>query len=260
MSTTEMTENMKFFTKSEIRLKILSELDENPLSIKELVKKTKITYSSVSSNISKLEKSDHIEKINNKYHLNPLSKVYFKILMEFKNSVDLIDEMNDLWHQHNINQLSIESIENITDLKDSELIETTPTDIYRTHNITKNHILESNNLKAVFPFLHPEYPQLIETVLKNGGDVELILPKCIIKETVFSINDSIRRKSTRNGKFKVYVADDNLKLYLAVGDENMSLGLFKNDGSFDQNRILISENEKSLNWAKSLFEHVKNVA
>ena len=34
----------------------------------------------------------------------------------------------------------------------------------------------------------------------------------------------------------------------------MSLGLFKNDGSFDQNRILISENEKSLFWANNLFE------
>ena len=38
----------------------------------------------------------------------------------------------------------------------------------------------------------------------------------------------------------------------------MSLGLFKNDGSFDQNRILISKDEKSYEWAKELFEYVKD--
>jgi predicted transcriptional regulator len=37
----------------------------------------------------------------------------------------------------------------------------------------------------------------------------------------------------------------------------MALGLFKNDGSFDQNRILISSNEKSNKWAEKLFEHVR---
>ena len=36
---------------------------------------------------------------------------------------------------------------------------------------------------------------------------------------------------------------DDLNLYLTVCDNSMSLGLFKNDGSFDQNRILISKAE-----------------
>lgn len=38
----------------------------------------------------------------------------------------------------------------------------------------------------------------------------------------------------------------------------MSLGLFKNDGSFDQNRILISDNQKSHKWAENLFENIKS--
>ena len=37
----------------------------------------------------------------------------------------------------------------------------------------------------------------------------------------------------------------------------MSLGLFKTDGSFDQNRILVSNNDSSSKWALELFEHVK---
>jgi len=38
----------------------------------------------------------------------------------------------------------------------------------------------------------------------------------------------------------------------------MSLGLFKNDDSFDQNRILISQDSKSYQWADELFNHMKH--
>ena len=47
---------------------------------------------------------------------------------------------------------------------------------------------ESKTVKAIFPYLHPEYPKLIENVLKNKGTVELIIPQSIFKEMIFRIN------------------------------------------------------------------------
>ena len=70
----EINTDIKFLAKSEIRLKILSELQNSPNSVHELVKKTKITYSSVSSNISKLEQNNYIKKIKSKYYL-PIIKI-----------------------------------------------------------------------------------------------------------------------------------------------------------------------------------------
>ena len=43
-----------------------------------------------------------------------------------------------------------------------------------------------------------------------------------------------------------------------ICDESMNLGLFKNDGSYDQNRILNSDTEESLIWANELFENIKS--
>ena len=37
----------------------------------------------------------------------------------------------------------------------------------------------------------------------------------------------------------------------------MILGFFKNNGDYDQNRILISSSEKSLKWANNLFKNFK---
>ncbi len=253
----EINNDIKFLAKSEIRLKILSELQNSPNSVHGLVKKTKITYSSVSSNITKLEQNNYIKKIKSKYYLNPMTKIYFHTLMDFKRSVEIINEYSDFWDRHNLNQISIDSIKNITDLKDSELIETTPLDIYKTHNTIKCQIMESKSLKAIFPYLHPEYPQLIENILKDNGKVELIIPKNISNAITSKINVKLKQKALKNEKLIIHPSKHDLNVYITICDKSMSFGLFKNDKSFDQNRILISDNEKSKNWAENLFENIK---
>ena len=253
----EINSDIKFLAKSEIRLKILSELYDRPNSIHGLVKRTNINYSSVSSNISKLEQNNHIRKIKHKYHINPMTKIYFKTLIDFKNTVDIINDYNEFWDKHNLDQLSIDSIKNITDLKESTLVETTPIDIYKTHNTIKNELLQSISIKAIFPYLHPDYPQIIESVLENNGKIELVIPKSIYPAIINQIDMNLRRESSKNGRLKIYPVNNDLKIYLTICDGSMSLGLFKNDDSFDQNRILVSNDEKSHKWAENLFKAIK---
>lgn len=255
----EINSEIQFLAKSEIRMKILSELYDHPNNIRGLVKKTKITYSSVSSNINKLEENNYIEKAEKKYHITPMAKIYFNTLMEFKKSIEIIRDFNSFWDRHNLNQLSIDSMNNIADLKKSSLIETTPLDIYKTHNTIKDQLTESKNVKAIFPYLHPEYPRLIEKILSNGGSVELIVPKNLLNPIITPIDEKLRKNSLNTRKLRVHAVDSELNLYLTVCDDKMSLGLFKNDGSFDQNRILISDDPKSYAWAEELFKHVKQM-
>lgn len=254
----DINNDMKFLAKSEIRLKILNELNKKPNSVRGLVKETEITYSSISNNVGKLEKNQLITRVKNKYHVNPMTQVYLKTLMDFKTSVDLVNNYDEFWYKHNLNQININSIRRISDLENSQLIETTPIDIYKTHNTIKKQIINSNNINAIFPYLHPDYPQLIEHILRNEGSVELILPQSIFKELLFRVNSDIRKNAIKQGKLKVYIFKKELNLYLTICDESMSLGLFKNDGSFDQNRILVSNDPQSNKWACELFEHVKN--
>ena len=256
---TEINDDIKFLAKSEIRLKILSELNEHPNDIRGLVEKTKITYSSVSSNITKLEAHNYVRKVEKKYYLNPMTEIYFKTLMDFKKSIEIIRNYNSFWDKHNINQLSLNAVKSISDLKNAHLIETTPIDIYKTHNATKKQLIEASNVKAVFPYLHPEYPGIIEEILNNEGSVELIIPRSIFKATITPIDETLRKRAIKEKRLKFYTVKNSLNLYLTVCDEKMSLGLFKNDGSFDQNRILISNDRKAYEWADDLFKHVKDM-
>lgn len=252
-----ITNEIKFLAKSGIRLKILKELNMQPSSVKELVRKTNITYSSISSNLTKLEKNGHVIKIDNAFHLNSITKIYLKTLMDFKMSIELINEFNDLWDKHNLTPININSLRNITDLKDSKLIEATPIDIYRTHNTIKNHLNQTATIKAIFPYLHPDYPELIENTLKNGGNVDLIINRELLKEILINIDKNLRKESVKNQNLKIFSHKHEINLYLAICDTTMNLGLFKNDGSFDQNRILTSNNLKAIKWADDLFENMK---
>ena len=250
--------DMMFIVKSEIRLKILTELNDHPQTIRQIVDKTKMAYSSVSNNLNKLEYKNHVVKENRIYTITPMTKIYFNQLMEFKRSIDVIKNFDSLWYKHNITYINNELIENITQLYESELIETNPIDIYRTHNNIKKQLKASKNIKAILPYIHPDYPPLIEKILKDDGKVELMMEKSIFQGLISQIDQDLKNKSIRNGTLKINILKENLDIYLLICDESMNLGLFKNDGSYDQNRILNSDTEESLNWANELFENIKS--
>ena len=178
-----INQKIQFLTKSGIRLHILNILSKNPQNIKELVNTTQITYSTLSSNLHKLQQEKYIQKIKNKYYLTQTTKMYLNIILEFKNAIKLINQFDEFWDKHDVKQINLDSLKNITSLHDSQLIKTTPIDIYKTHNTIKGQLLMSYNIKAIFPYLHPDYPVIIEQVLQKGGNVELI-----INDEIFECN------------------------------------------------------------------------
>ena len=98
----------------------------------------------------------------------------------------------------------------------------------------------------------------IDINLKNEGKIELIMEKNIYHGLISQMNRDLKNKSIRNGSLNVHVLKDNPDIYLLICDGSMNLGLFKNDGSYDQNRILNSNDSESLKWANALFENIKS--
>lgn len=250
-------DDLMFIVKSEIRLKILTELSIKPQSITEIVKKTNMAYSSVSNNISKLEDKNHVKKENKKYELSPMTKIYFNQLMEFKKSLDVIENFDSLWDKHDLTYLNNDAIKNITELYECKLIETNPTDIYKTHNTVKNQMKSSKKIKAILPYIHPDYPKLIEKILEDDGQIELIMQREIYKGLISNVDNKLKQRSIKAGNLRVHIINKNIDIYLLICDNSMNLGLFKNDGSYDQNRILNSDTKESLNWANNLFNTIK---
>lgn len=252
-------EEMLFLSKSEIRLNILKCLKERSATVKEIVKITELTYSSVSSNVKKLENNKCIKKNeNNKFEISHMTRIYLDSLLNFSNCLKFINRYEEFLNKHNINEISDNELENINSLINSELIKSTPIDIYKTHNSIKSFLLNSHDIKAVLPFLHPDYPKILENRLLEGGSLQLIVPDEIYKNLILKIDSNIRRKSLENGKLIVYKTRVTVEIYLTIGERRTSLGLFKNDNSFDQNRILTSIDEEAIKWSENLFSNIVN--
>ena len=81
--------DMMFILKSEIRLKILTELKDKPQTIRQIVDNTKMAYSSVSNNLNKLEYKNHVEKENRVYTITPMTKIYFNQLNHIPKIVNI---------------------------------------------------------------------------------------------------------------------------------------------------------------------------
>ncbi|MDR2967922.1 MAG: DUF1724 domain-containing protein [Methanobacteriaceae archaeon] len=254
----EYIENeLKFFINSKIRMKILNCLLYEPLTMKDIHIKANLTYSSISNNIHKLEERGYITQISGKYQLSNLIKMKLWDIIDFNDSINVLNEYSNFWRDHNTESINIESLKKISQLKGSKIIESNPTDIYKTHNYFKKLLKRSKNVKSIFPFVHPEYYTIFENLMKNKANIEFLLPKSIANSFIKSMNQNLTKIRLNEGKLKIKSLN-NVEFALTVANNFMSFGLFKVDNSYDQNKILISKTKEAIDWGNKTFEIYKS--
>ena len=250
-------DELKFLINSKIRMKILNCLFYKSFSMKDMHIKAGLTYSSISNNIRKLEEKGYITKISGKYKLNNLMKMRLYDIIDFNDSINIINEYSNFWTNHNVESIDNGSLKRISQLKNSQIIESDPTDIYKTHNYFKDLLKESNNIKSIFPFIHPEYYSIFENLIKNRANIELLLPKSIATSFIKVMNSKLTKIDLNEGKLKIKSLNIEIKFSLTVANNFISFGLFKVDNSYDQNKILISTTKEAIDWGNKTFETYK---
>ena len=105
---------------------------------------------------------------------------------------------------------------------------------------------EADKVSCIVPFYHVSFNQQFNKLVEKGKFVEVIA--C---EDVYA-----RYKAESDVKFLSSFKGKN-NFLLIVTDKIMILGLFKEDESFDQNRLLTSKNSDSLIWATNLLKNFK---
>ena len=247
-------DELKYLTNSEIRLKVLVDLLGGPLKIRDINRSSLLSYSSVSSNVHKLCKEGYVEKIHNSFRLTNLGFIYITILMDFHDVVTTISDFSDFWLDHDISSLSLDDLMKLSSLEGSELIKCNYTDIYKTHKEFKRIFKDSKHLKVIFPYMHPEYPKLIRRLILKGIKVELIVSQSILNSFVKDIGKDVVKKGLIEGNFSLKYLDEDIKIALAISNKFVSVGLFKTDGTYDQNRLLLSDRKKAIIWGLNIYK------
>lgn len=243
-----VSEEIKYLTNSVVRLKILASLYEKPKNMKDVNSITGLSYSSISSNMHVLELKGHIYRKSNKYFLSDSVKLKIENIMEFKQVIDLLKDFFNILDKHLVGMIPIESVAELYLLGKANLIEADEVDAYRMYNYIENSLTIANDVKCVLPFYYENFNKKLNKIVKNGGDVEAIVSHKAL--SIFDEKSRIKKLSTFKG---------NHNFLLICTDDMMILGLFKENGYFDQNRLLTSKNPNSIKWAENLFENFKKL-
>ena len=241
-----ISKDVKYLTNSLSRLKILATLYECPKTMKELTEETGLSYSSVSSTMHNLELKDFVYRESSKYHPSNSMKLEIENLLELNEIMEVISKFFNILDKHLVDMIPNESIAELYLLGQASLIESGDIDAYRTYNYIENVLAEANCVRCILPFYYENFNKQLNRLVKAEKSIEAIVSQSILH--VFEENSDIENLSS---------FDNDINFLLIVTDNVMILGLFKDDGNFDQNRLLTSKNRDSIIWADNLFKNFK---
>ena len=247
-----ISKDIKFLPKSLIRLTILKKLYESPMNMKEINQETNINYSAIYNTLHLVKMSVHVYRKKNNYQLSNSMRIYVSNILKLAELTILLDEISEITQNHIVNSLPLESIYELNNLNGIDLIESDGLNVYKTYELIEKAIMKSEHVNAILPFSYCDINDSFNEVLKKDKKIRLISP-LEIKDILFK---------------HLNISDDNLEinffdfketdyLLLISTDKKMMLGFFKDDGAYDQNRLLTSTDDKCISWANELFENFK---
>ena len=239
-------EDVKFVANSFVRLKILASLFKTPQNMREMTQNTGLGYSSISSNMHDLELKNWVYREHNKYFLTNSTRIRIENVLELKRMISLLDEFFNILDGHIVDMIPNESVAELYLLGKANLMESSGVDAYRTYNYIESSLSQAEYVKCIIPFFYEPFFDVLAELISQKKDVEILVPGNLLD--VFWKKTDIENFVP----FKEYNS-----FLLIVTDDVMILGLFFENGKYDQNRLLTSKNEYCLGWANDLFENFK---
>ncbi|MDO5848876.1 MAG: DUF1724 domain-containing protein [Methanobrevibacter sp.] len=244
-----ISDEIKHITNSIVRLQLLFSLFEGNKSMKELNEDTGLSYSSISSNIHLLETNQYVKRDDNRYFLSNVMKIYIRNLMEFNKTIHILQEFFNLFENHKVRNISINSISELCMVENSKLLESSGTNAYKINKVILDAVEKSDSIKAILPISFQDLREKIEEFAASDKKVEIKLSHDIFDDFTRNIDLDLP-----NVKIKEFKNDFNFLLILA--NDMMIFGLYRKDGSYDQNRIMVSKSSEGLKWANKLFNTI----
>lgn len=143
--------------------------------------------------------------------------------------------------------------------KKAKLIRSDNVDFAKTLNNYSNYISNSKELFIIAPIFSKIYLDItLDSLLKNNGKLELITTDLILNLAYQADSEDIFYYLVNEGKIKVYLTDDIMKIFLTSADNFASLFLFFDDKYYDDSSMVIMDDEKGILGANSFFNYYKN--
>ncbi len=248
-------EDMKFYNGSEVRTRILISLSGGSKNLKDIRKELHLPSATILHAMIQLEKKGLIFRETGNYSLSQIGEIVTNKLVDMMKAINSLKMCESLFLNHEIGCIPPSLIKDVGCLNNAKIIKSTPTDVFKPYTTFSNLLSKAKNVKHLSSVYYPQNTELFVNVLEKNGKAKCVLTKEVLNKLIESNDIERLKKSASSGNLELWSVDNNMKIFLTIGDDFVAMGLFLTEGGYDLNLFMISEGEESISWGNRLFNH-----
>lgn len=256
----DIKKELKFLVSSSVRLELLIQLHDSDSTIKELHEKTDLNYSSITNNLTKLEKLGYIFKIEEKYSLTTSTRIKLINILYLNNNIEFLNEYIDFINNHYVENDNISSLSTLPFIKNSQLIQADSITPYLATETIEETMMREGVVKSICIYLHPNCSGMIAFMMHQKSAFEVIVPIGFAQYIIKHANDYKTDEPLENVCFNVKpLREVPLNIALVVSEQEIVVGLVKKGGLFNKNCVLRTEDESAKRWGLHVFREFESL-
>ncbi|MGB9937674.1 MAG: helix-turn-helix transcriptional regulator [Methanobacterium sp.] len=233
----KISEDLKFITASDIKIKILISLKNGPKKLPDLKKDIHVNSSTILHNIRQLESKDIILKEFQQYSLSQTGEIITHNLISFLNSIYFIKNQKKFWLEHKIESIPPNLINYMECLRDIDVCT-----IKSSYSILEELLKKSNNIKCIFSY--PIYgDKLFKIICEENNHFKALLA-----------GEYTSLECLKNKNFHL-LDNENLGLNLIILEEIIFLNISYLNGMPDKEYCLMGKSKEGIKWGTKLFDY-----
>jgi predicted transcriptional regulator len=227
---------------SEDRLKILGELNRNPMKLSQLAQTMSSTIQETSRQCSRLEEAGLVERLaDGKFSPTGVGKIVLSLSPAF----ELLSNEKEYFKTHDGSVLPLSFIERIGEVSEHKQIN----HINDTLNFQRSVVAESREF-ILFMSDQPVGHSIDDSHshFSPTTKLQIILPK--------SVDTGVFQKARKNMESRLQIGVvDEVKILLAISEKVAAFSLPTLDGRLDYSRGFIGESASFRKWCQDLFTY-----
>jgi predicted transcriptional regulator len=248
-------EDMKFFTSSDVRSKIIISLTNGSKNLANLRGELCLSSSTILHGMNQLEEKDFIFRESRYYSLSQTGEIAARILIDMMKSIYTLKKFKPLFLHHEIGCLPNHLLKDVGSLNDSEIVKSTNKDVLKPQRVLSDLLSETNSVKHLSSVFHPQNTVELLKTIENGGELQLVLTRGVLEQLIETTGMEIINKAVFTGQLQIRRIKDDTKISFTMGNDFVALGLFSTEGVYDLNMFMISQAIDAIAWGKNLFNY-----
>lgn len=209
---------------------------------------------SILHGLKELERINLIKKNFKRYSLSSKGVLCSASLKKLFQDLYVFQINRDFWQNHSIESIPHDSFKNTYLLKDSVFVESDEHNLSKSFTKYLELLSGCGNMEIILPIFLEEHLEIILENLENGDNLLLITTDDVLSSLKKSKYYDDLADFSKKGQVVIRKVDHDLKIFLTICDDFMSLSLFFNDGLFDNSCFILNEHSDGIKWAEVMFK------